>query len=188
MIASIKGKITAKKDNFLVLEANGVGYKIFTTPKVLENELGVELLLHTYTQVREDAMALFGFALPSDLDFFELLITVSGVGPKMALSILSLDNTEMIKSAIANSDAAVFTKIGGVGKKTAEKIILELKDKIGDLGAVGTAAGHENSDQLLAALENFGYSNKEIKEVLKKLDLSLPAEEKLRQALKFLAK
>ena len=133
-------------------------------------------------------MVLYGFATAEELGFFELLITVSGVGPKVALSILSAQNIAMVKDAIAAQDAALFTKIGGVGKKTAEKIILELRDKVFS-GSAPTAVGSpRSSDDLLAALENLGYSSREIKEVLAKLDQSLPTEDKLRQALKLLSR
>ena len=187
MLAYIKGKIIAKGENFAVLENGGIGYKVFTTPKVLEAAIGAELALHTYMQVREDFQGLFGFPSAAELAFFELLITVSGVGPKMALTILSAENTDLIKQAISNQDTAVFSKIGGVGKKTAEKIILELKEKMGASAAGGTGAAGSSGD-IINALENLGYSNKEIKEAISKLDHSLPAEAKLRQALKILGR
>lgn len=186
MIAYLKGKIIGKGESFVVLENGGIGYKVFTTPKVLERELGSELALHSYMQVREDAQALFGFLEQADLDFFELLITVSGVGPKMALSILCAENTELIKQAISDQDAAVFTRIGGVGKKTAEKIIVELKEKMGAVAINKRSA--KDSGELIAALEGLGYSNREIKEVLAKLDHAASPEEKLRQALKILGR
>jgi Holliday junction DNA helicase RuvA len=104
----------------------------------------------------------------------------------MALSILSTENTELIKQAIASGDAAIFTRIGGIGKKTAEKIILELREKMGDLALDQGAA--KNSGDIISALENLGYTNKEIKETLAKLDHALGAEEKLRQALKILGR
>lgn len=187
MIAYIKGRVISKAENYLVLENAGIGYKVFTTPAVLETPIGNIVELHTYLQVREDAQVLFGFASTADLAFFELLITVSGVGPKMALSILAAENTDLIKQAIAQQDAAVFTKIGGVGKKTAEKIILELKEKMGSVGG-GAFVGGKNSSDLITALENLGYSGNEIKNAITKIDHSLSPEEKLRQALKILGR
>jgi len=186
MIAYIKGKVLAKGESYAVIENSGIGYKVFTTPKVLETAVGADLALHTYLQVREDAQTLFGFLNIADLQFFELLITVSGVGPKMALSILAAENTDLIKQAISTQDAAIFTRIGGVGKKTAEKIILELKEKMGAIEIDRSSAG--SSGDIIAALEGLGYSSREIKEVLGKLDHALPAEEKLRQALKMLGR
>lgn len=184
MIAYLEGKIIGRSENQLIVQTGGLGYRVFTTPQVASSS-NDNVKLHTYLQVREDVLALFGFESKEDLDFFEMLISVSGVGPKMALQILSAGNTELIKNAIAAQDVAVFTKIGGVGKKTAEKIILELKGKVGLVGAVVGGAG---SEDLLLALESLGYSSREIKDVLGKIDNALPLEEKMRQALKFLGK
>jgi Holliday junction DNA helicase RuvA len=187
MIASISGKINQIGDGWVVVETGGIGYKVNTTPNVLEMPVGSTVSLKTYLQVREDAMVLFGFLAAEELEFFEMLITVSGVGPKGALGIMSSQNMKLIKNAIANQDAALFTKIGGVGKKTAEKIILELRDKVFG-GKVGGVSGGQKSDDLVAALENFGYSSREIKDVLGKLDQSAPTEERLRKALKILGR
>jgi Holliday junction DNA helicase RuvA len=189
MIASLRGKIIAKDLNSLVVETGGIGYKVLCTLGLAaSSQLHQEIHLHTYLQVREDAFVLFGFVEQAELDFFELLITVSGVGPKMALSVLSAGNSEMVKEAIAAEDVAVFTKIGGVGRKTAEKIIVELKEKVGALGYAREAGGAAGSDDLLMALEQLGYSLREIKEVLPKLERDASAEIRLRQALKLLSK
>lgn len=185
MIGYIKGRLIGKEESTILLENNGIGYVVVTVPAVMEREIGSELELYTYLQVREDALNLFGFLSKMELSFFELLITVSGVGPKMALTILSSGETDLIKQAIVSEDIAVFTKIGGVGKKTAERIVVELKDKLGLLGT--GSARLAGSEDLLMALENLGYSRKEIKDVLSKLDHSLTSEEKLRQALKLLS-
>lgn len=173
-------------ESYLIVENAGIGYKVFTTPRLIASALDSELELFTYHHIREDIMALFGFDNHADLNFFEMLLSVSGVGPKVALSILSAENTDLIKNAIASQDVAMFTKIGGVGKKTAEKVIVELKNKVGIDGVVGSTGG--TSSDLLYALEGLGYSNREIKDVLGKLDPSQPLEEKMRQALKLLAK
>lgn len=183
MISYISGKIINKTEFSIVLENNGIGYKIFTTPKVLEISIGSNAALYTYLHVREDALVLFGFENLDDLNFFELLITVNGVGPKMALSILSAGSSDLVKQAIVAQDAAIFTKIGGVGKKTAEKIILELKEKVASISNVSV---HAKSDDLLDALEALGYSDREIKDILPQIDYALPVEDKIRQALKFL--
>lgn len=185
MIASITGKVVDRGAAYIVLETNGIGYKLFVVPKIMEVPLDEVLTLHTYMQVREDAMNLFGFATASELAFFELLISVSGVGPKVALAVLSSGDMDLIKQAIITQDAAIFTRISGVGKKTAERIIVELKEKLGSASDLAVAT---NSSDILTALENLGYSNREIKEVLGKLDHALQPEEKLRQALKLLKK
>jgi len=152
----------------------------------MDKAIGSDIEVHTFLQVREDALNLFGFETAAELGFFELLITVSGVGPKMAMAVLSAGDIELIKDAIAAQDLAMFTKIGGVGKKTAERIIVELKEKIGSISSGGSVRTG-GSDDLLSALEGLGYSGREIKEVLAKLDHNLPSEERLRQALKYLS-
>jgi Holliday junction DNA helicase RuvA len=188
MIGYIRGKIIGKTESQILLENNGIGYRLSVTPKVLEKAIGTETELHTFLQVREDALNLFGFESAADLSFFELLITVSGVGPKMAMTVLSAGDMDLIKNAIASQDLAVFTKMGGVGKKTAERIIVELKEKLGSALLSGTGSVGGSGDDLLSALEGLGYSTREIKEVLGKIDHTLPSEEKLRQALKYLSK
>ncbi len=185
MIGYIKGKIIGKGESYLLVENNGLGYRVVVTPATYEKNLGSDLELHTYLQVREDALNLFGFATVAELQFFELLITVSGVGPKMAMSVLSAGDIELIKNAIISEDIIVFTKIGGVGKKTAERITVELKEKLGAL--TNLTGGLSKSDEVLSALESLGYSNKEIKDSLLKVDRSLSSEEKIRQALKYLS-
>ncbi|GAC1571600.1 MAG: Holliday junction branch migration protein RuvA [Candidatus Doudnabacteria bacterium] len=186
MIGYIKGKIIGKTETQVLVENNGIGYRIMATPKILESALNSDIEVHTYLQVREDALNLYGFQNQAELDFFELLISVSGVGPKMAMTVLSAGDIELIKNAISSQDLAVFTKLGGVGKKTAERIIMELKDKLGSVSGYGMVSG--GSDDILSALEGLGYSTREIKEALIKIDHSASSEEKLRQALKHLSK
>lgn len=186
MIAYIKGKMIIKGDNYVVLQSNGIGYKVFVTPAVAPLSLGAEAAFHVHTHVREDALQLFGFETREELEFFEMLNTVSGVGPKMAMSILSSGNLGVLKKAISAADHSLFIKIAGVGRKTAEKIILELKEKIGSvLPADKNISG---SSELIGALEGLGYSGREIKEVISKIDYSLVTEEKLKQALKLLGR
>lgn len=186
MIAYIKGRLIAKGDNYAVLENNGIGYKVFVAPGVLQAVINSEISLHVHTHVREDALQLFGFATMKELEFFEMLNTVSGIGPKMALSILSSRNIELIEQAISSGDTALFTKIGGVGKKTAEKIILELKDKVGARGA--SQIYSSSSGEVVGALESLGYSDKEIKNIIARLDHKASTEQKIRQALKLLGR
>lgn len=193
MISYISGKIIGKDENCIVLENSGIGFKIYTTPRLLQTEVGSTLSVHTYMAVREYAINLYGFESSADLAFFELLLTVSGIGPKAALTILSAENTTMIKESITNKDAAMLARAAGVGKKTADKIIVELKDKLGleafqDLASNGQAASQAHSGDIFAALENLGYTSREIKEIITRIDASLPQQERLRQALKLLAK
>ncbi len=182
MISYIKGKILEKSLTYIILENQGLGYKIFVTPDVLQKAVGDEVVLYTYHKVAEDGQALFGVADFSALQFFELLISVSGVGPKMALAILSAGNIESIKQAIANQDSAIFTRISGIGSKTAERIIVDLKNKVG--AADGSSGGSEIFDALLA----LGYNQREAREVMNKLDNKKPQEQQLKQALQLLGK
>ncbi len=187
MISHIFGKIIGKGAQHIVLENSGIGYKIFTPPRILELAIGAEARLHTYFCVREDGFSLYGFDSAADLELFELLITVNGVGPKVALSILSSGASDFVRKAISAQDPAVFTKISGVGKKTAEKIILELKDKVGGGFGADSGAGSQKYGDILSALEGLGYTSREIKKVLPEIDSSLSDEDKIKQALKLLA-
>lgn len=183
MIAYLKGKILEKAANFIILENAGIGYKVFVTPEVLENRLGDEVKLFIHHKVSEDGQSLFGLPDFETLRFFEMLITVSGVGPKVALAILSAAAVDAVKSAIANQDAGIFTRISGVGTKTAEKIIVELKGK---LGAFSAAA--KGSSEVFDALVALGYKQAEARGVMNKLDGQLSSGEQIKQALRFLGK
>lgn len=184
MISYLKGKVLEKTTNFLIVENQGIGYKVFVTPEALESKVGEEVSFYTYFKVSDDGQALFGLPNFETLQFFEMLITVSGVGPKVALAILSSARVDAVKQAIASQDAGIFTRISGVGTKTAEKIIVELKNKMGVLtGTVGTSSG-EVFDALIA----LGYSQKEVREVINKLDASASTGDQIKQALKVLGK
>ena len=183
MIAYLKGRILEKGLTYIILENQGVGYKVFVTPDALSKSVGDEVALFTYHKVSEDGQSLFGLPDCTTLQFFEMLITVSGVGPKVALAILSAARVEAVKDAIGRQDAAIFTRISGVGTKTAEKIIVELKNKVGTLTS---AAG--SSSEVFDALLALGYNQREVREVVGKLDASLPQQQQLKQALQNLSK
>ncbi len=185
MIAYLKGKILQKGTNFLLMENSGLGYKVLVTPPVLEAKLGQEVELYTYLKVSDDAQTLFGLPDFPSLQFFELLLTVSGVGPKVALNIISAAKIELLEQAIVNQDSEIFTRIAGVGKKTAERIILELKNKIIGVGFTGTGAG---SSDIYDALINLGYSHREVRNVIGAIDRTESAGDQLKQALKLLSK
>jgi holliday junction DNA helicase RuvA len=185
MIAYLKGTILEKGLTYIILENNNIGYKVFVTPEILESKVGDEIKLFTYLKVSEDAQSLFGLPDFATLQFFELLITVSGVGPKVALAILSAARVDAVRQAIANQDPAIFTRISGVGLKTAEKIIVELKNKV---GAFESAPGQAGASDVFDALIALGYNSREVREMINKLDSSLPQGEQIRQALKFLGK
>jgi holliday junction DNA helicase RuvA len=184
MISYLKGKILEKTLNSLIVENGGIGYKVFVLPEVLEKKLGEEVSFYTYHKISDDGQSLFGLPDFATLQFFELLITVSGVGPKVALAILSSARVEAVKQAIASQDTGMFKRISGVGTKTAEKIIVELKSKVGAISGNLQNSSSEVFDALLA----LGYSQREVREVIGKVDASGTQGEQIKQALKLLAK
>jgi len=183
MIAYLKGTILEKGLTYIILENNNIGYKVFATPETLDMKIGETAALFIYHKVSEDSQSLYGLPDFQTLQFFELLITVSGVGPKVALAILSAARVEAVRQAIANQDAGLFTRISGIGLKTAEKIIVELKNKV---GALETGAGAAASGDVFEALIALGYNQREVRDALKKIDLALPSQMQLREALKVL--
>ncbi len=190
MIGSIKGKIIFKTDKFLIVETAGVGYKIAVSPDALNTlrQGDAEVSLWVHTHAREDALDLYGFLDYEELEFFEMLLNVSGIGPKGALAILGVASLDTLKKAIGTGDTSYLTKISGIGKKTAEKIVLELRDKLTDKMKVkeGGSALREELDAL-EALKSLGYSQSEAREALKKVSGSTDTNTKIREALKLLS-
>ncbi len=186
MIGSIKGKIILKTDKFLIVETGGVGYKINVSPDTLSKikKVNEEVLLWTHTHVREDILDLYGFLDRQELEFFEMLINVSGIGPKGALNILGVASIETLKRAIGTGDTAYLTKISGIGRKTAEKIVIELRDK---MRVSKTGASLQEELDALEALKSLGYSQTEAREALKKVSSSADTNAKIREALKILS-
>lgn len=185
MIGSLKGKIKLKTDKFLILETNGVGYKIYASPETLieagkEKE---EVSLWTHTHVREDTLELYGFSDRKELEFFEMLINIPGIGPRSALGILGIAGPETLQKAISSGDTAYLTKVSGIGRKTAEKIVLELKEKMGASTEDESLKGEMDA---LEALKSLGYSQKEAREALKKVSSELTMNAKIKEALKVL--
>jgi Holliday junction DNA helicase RuvA len=184
MIAYLKGKILQKGPGFLIVERQDLGYKLFVTPELLEQPLNSEVELYTYLKSGDDGQTLFGLPDFPTLQFLELLITVTGVGPKMALGIVSAAKIEVLQQAIVNQDTEIFTRMSGVGKKTAERIILELKTKISG-GLLGEAP--VSGTDVYDALIGLGYNPREVRETLPKLDSSANTQHQLKQALKLLS-
>jgi Holliday junction DNA helicase RuvA len=147
MIGYIKGTVESVDKDKIILECNGIGYNIFVTATLLNNiyEEGMELKIYTYLSVREDAMILYGFASKDELDIFKMLITVSGIGPKGGLAILSTLDVNSLKVAIVSGDSKAIAKAPTIGAKTASKVILELKDKIDTEGIFGSSVEDEMS-------------------------------------------
>lgn len=190
MIYSLEGTIEDKKDKFAVIGVGGVGYKVFMSGDTLSkiSEVGEKTKVFTHLYVREDMMDLYGFLDSFDLVFFEILIAISGVGPKMAMSILAIAPTKLLASAIVSGDPAFFTRVSGVGRKTAEKIILELKDKVQKLGI--DIEGFESGDgEVLDALETLGYSAREAQNALRQISKDTKGvENRIKEALRMMGR
>jgi holliday junction DNA helicase RuvA len=168
VIASVEGVVGAITADSVVLEVGGIGYRVFAAPAILATATpGGRLKLHTYHLVREDQQALYGFRNPEELGFFNLLLTVNGVGPKVALAIVGSRPTADLQLAIMAQDQAVLVSIPGIGKKLAERIIFELKEKVAAAGvaAAGSVTGIGAAEsEVVAALQALGYSLGEARE------------------------
>jgi len=190
MIAHVRGKIEEKFGSSLIIDVNGVGYEITVpVPDFEASNLNEEKKFYTYHSVRENAEELYGFSSLTAKKLFELLISVQGIGPKAGIAILSLAEAEEVRNAIANADAGFISKASGVGKKSAERVIVDLRDKVGipsHYGATEIEAKKSSNepDEALDALMALGFSLKEATMALEKVDASLPIEEKIRLALR----
>lgn len=197
MIYNIKGELTYTDPQFVVVENSGIGFKCFTSLTTVKNlgKIGSNVNLYTYLSVKEDALDLFGFSTIEELNSFKLLITVSGVGPKAAVSVLSELSPEKLALAIASSDVKSITKANGVGRKTAERIVLELKDKTGSLSqtdfssAASAVSVAEDSaaGEAVAALVALGFSQSDAAVTVGQMDQSLSADEMIRLGLRQLS-
>lgn len=199
MLYNIRGKLTVSDINFIVVECGGVGFKCFTTLNTVRSigRTGDEVNVFTYLAVREDAMDLYGFATLDELNAFKLLIGVSGIGPKAAAAILSELAPDRLALCIASGDAKALTKAQGIGKKTAERVVLELKDKMGAIAvgdvadtvsAVASVSESSNSAEAVEALVALGYSQSDAAVVVGSMDKALSVDEMIRNGLKQLAK
>lgn len=191
MISYLKGKLLAKGKNYLIIEVADVGYQVFTSPAMYADLVaGEPIEVYTHQYVREDALDLYGFSSLEELEMFELLISITGVGPKSALGILSIAKVSEIKDSIARGDSHLLTKVSGIGRKTAERIILELREKIGALGfGAGPAGGAVTGGDEIDALTSLGYSLQQAREALRQIDPAVKDPgERIRQALKLLGK
>ena len=188
MIARLRGKPVLRDAEGLVLEVGGVGYRLQATPSVVQKAEGAEeVVVETHLHVREDALQLYGFADTDERQLFEQLLAVSGVGPKVALAIVSGYSPAELRRAIVREDAELFQTIPGIGKKTAQRVVLELKERIAPLAAVdeaphlGPGDGHTVARDALVEL---GYSAAEAEQRLAETDPDLPPAERVRQALR----
>lgn len=195
MIAHLRGKVAHRDTGAVVVDVAGVGYLVQVTPGERIPARGEPVELHTSLQVREESMTLFGFAERTSLRLFELLLSSSGVGPKLALAALGTHRPDVLRTAIAGADIATLTQVPGIGKKVAERLVLELRDKVGglldgDLGVAGTASGADPGvrAEVRDALLALGYSSGEVQSALRSVDAGEDAStpDLLRQALRVL--
>lgn len=200
MYAYLRGKVAAKTTHNIVIDVHGVGYKVFVPARMLQElTLEQEATVHTYLAVREDALTLYGFTEPETLGLFELLLTVTGVGPKLALGIVDGAKTTTLYQAIMENELTQLTRIPGIGKKTAQRLVLELKEKImtisPDLPALDladpAADDHSVQSQVIAALTSLGYRSEEALGALRAAEKQAPdkaarVDDLLRESLKYL--
>ena len=197
MIGYLRGTVASLKPDTCLLDVNGVGYRVYISDATRRDlAKGKEAQLFTYLSVREDALQLYGFRTEQEYDMFLALIGISGIGPKVALGILSSITISRLAAAITNQQTSVLTKLPGIGKKSAERLILELKDKLSFAGAQDeqltltsdVPVGDDILSQTSAALESLGYTSGEIAAVLPKLSGTEDVQAALKQALKLLAR
>lgn len=192
MIGSIRGRLLEKNPPQILVETNGVGYEIDVPMSTLYNlpDIGAEAFLYTHYVVREDAELLFGFSTKAERSLFRLLIRISGIGPKIALSILSGISASILAQAVSQAEPGLLTRIPGVGKKTAERIVLELKGKIDTV--VGSADSQTPTSgakaDIISALVSLGYSEREALQAVKGLAADVTVNDGIREALKALSK
>ena len=191
MIAHVQGKIAEKFNSSVIVDVHGVGYEVTLSTFDFEDaNLDDEKKYYTYHRVSETSEELYGFSTLAAKKIFELLISVNGVGPKAGMAILSLAPPEEVRNAIANADVAFVSKASGVGKKSAERVIVDLRDKVGvpshygATEATNLTAKFDESDEALDALMALGFPLKEATDALSKVDTNLPTEERIKQALK----
>ncbi|PJE75543.1 Holliday junction branch migration protein RuvA [Candidatus Uhrbacteria bacterium CG10_big_fil_rev_8_21_14_0_10_48_11] len=190
MIASLRGIIESKDSRGVVVNVGGVGYQVYVTPTTLVTlTVGDEVILHTHQYVREDALELYGFLQADERATFMTLIRVSGVGPKSGLGILSTATPQELRAAVASGDVHLLTKVSGIGRKTAERLLIELKDVFSaEAKAKGEKANLSAGDaEVIEALERLGYAASEARQALGAMPEGSP-EERLRAALKQLGK
>ena len=191
MIAFVKGTIEDFSERSVLVDVNGVGYKVFCIEREytkLRGKTGQEVFLHTHYHLRENAAELYGFLERAECDMFEILIGISGIGPKGALNILNAAPLDVLQRAIAAGDTSVLTKVSGIGNRIAQKIILELKDTFGEVWGALPGDIKRESD-VVEALESLGYSRGQVQEVLRQLPEGVEkTEDKIKEALKLLGK
>lgn len=198
MITFVNGILDMKLNGFVVIDVGGIGYKVFMSDSAIENigEIGEKVKIYTHHHVREDDISLYGFLTLEELNMFELLISVSGVGAKSALTILANVEPSSFALAVVSNDTSKLVKLPGVGAKTAARIVLELKDKLKNKNLVETQKEtskkniiiEENAEEAISALQVLGYNRKDIEKVFEKIEIEkLTLEDMIKQGLKYLS-
>lgn len=191
MISYLEGKILDKNEKFFVVDVNGVGYKIFSHSGILEKipEKGQNIKIWTHLYIREDTMDLYGFLNKEELEFFENLISISGIGPRSALGILEVAPVSSLKQAIVSEDETFFTKVSGIGRKTAQRLILELKSKLAKTVVLEKGGSFKEMGDALEALVALGYRQSDVRRILNELPKDIKsAEAKVKEVLKRLGR
>ncbi len=191
MISFLRGKIIFQDKDFIIIEVNGIGYQIFVLPNFKTDPESDEIEIYTHLYVREDALKLYGFSAMGELKLFELLISISGIGPKAAQGILSLASPENIRAAIAQGDASILTRVSGIGRKTAERVILELRNKVEVSPEEISGGGRIISadSDVVEALVGLGYRPIEAQSAIKDIPSEVEGvEEKIKWVLKELGR
>lgn len=187
MIGRLRGRVAAVEGERVVLDVGGIGYEINVSPKTVAGlgQVGDEALVFTHLHVREDALVLFGFPTVADRELFRVLLAAQGVGPKVALAMLGVFSADALTRAVAAEDVDALTQVPGIGKRTAQKIVLDLKPRLADLEADVVDGG---GAQVRQALEQLGYTAAEIRDAVAGIEPSLPIAEQIRAALKALGR
>ncbi len=191
MISCLEGKVIFKGERFIIIDVNGVGYRVFVGTDFFGkiNKKEEKIKVWTHLHLREDAIELYGFLEYAEVEFFGILIRISGIGPKSAMGVLGVAPLDTLKSAIAAGETSYLTKVSGIGRKIAEKIILELKDKMGRVGYAGEESIFSKEEDVLKALRTLGYSYSEAREAIKQLPRDIEsAENRVKEALKILSR
>jgi len=192
MIAQIYGTVAAREKGSLILKAGALAYRVHVTLLTYEGaslQTPAEIMLWTHLAIRENAQELYGFETKDELDFFELLLSVSGIGPKSALGILNLADVRTLTTAIASGDSSYLTKVSGIGKKSAEKIIVELRDRLGALEVSTESRALKEEAETIEALQALGYGLRESREALRMVEAeSENTGDLIKAALKVLSK
>jgi Holliday junction DNA helicase RuvA len=192
MITYLRGQVLAKKQEAIIVQVSGIGYEVFVNQNFYAQvKIGDSIEVYTHQYVREDTLSLYGFRNLEELELFELLLSISGVGPKSALGVLAIASPAEIKNSIAQGEVALLTKVSGIGRKTAERIVLELREKLADFNFTSSAqptsmsVGGDEIDALVA----LGYSLAQARQALSQVDPKITSSsERIKQALKFLGK